>query len=121
MDTKDLGVMIGGVAAVMGLAYARSKMSGSLAEEWEKRLYWVRDYNKGVNQFSSARDKSFEDPSQAVEFARSLKNAGVSTDSRYFVSFKDGAMITRPWDQFYLGEPSDEYLALMNAALSKGK
>jgi len=32
MDTKDLGVMIGGVAAVMGLAYARSKMSGSLSE-----------------------------------------------------------------------------------------
>ena len=121
MDTKDLGVMIGGVAAVMGLAYARSKMSGSLAEEREKRRYWVRNFNEGVNQFGGDVDKSFEDPAQAVEFARSLKNAGVSTDSRYFVSFKDGVMITRPWDQFYLGEPSDEYLALMNAALSKGK
>jgi hypothetical protein len=32
VDTKNLGVMLGGLAAVAGLAYVRSTMSGSLVE-----------------------------------------------------------------------------------------
>ena len=52
MDTKDLGVMLGGVAAVMGLAYARSKMSGSLSERYpevqeEGDQLWVWKWKTG--------------------------------------------------------------------------
>ena len=53
METKGIGVMLGGMAAVVGLAYART-MSGSLAESsGERRDQKIRDLWKRASDPSA--------------------------------------------------------------------
>ena len=86
MDTKDLGVMLGGVAAVMGLALARSR-SGSLAES--------------TGTVADRLEKEIEE--DAAGYYQAEK--GLGRDMRYQRdSAYAGALMRRP-----LGDDSDPY------------
>ncbi len=63
-------------------------------------------------------DQYFLVPEEAIAAAKKLENASVSCDARNLVTYEKGELKTRrSWEQFYTGEPSEEWKALEKAVL----
>jgi len=78
--------------------------------------YSIRVFNPD-NIF--APDQFRDTPEEALTLARDLSRsfpAVVCSDARNWVQFEKGAIVSvRTWVHFYLGEPSEEYVALRDA------
>lgn len=76
-------------------------------------MYSIRRYDPAK---TFAPDEHRESPQEAVTLALSLSAehaASVSSDARNWADFQGGNMIARrEWEDFYDGEPSEEYKAL---------
>ena len=85
------------------------------------KAYSVEIHDPNYTGGQSQRGGFFSDPAEAVQKAQELSvehevTTSVVYDARGFVSCQKGVSFLRfTWEHFYTGEPSTEYLALVEA------